>query len=418
MYEFLHLFGFIIKLTFVYRYYMLCFGGASKMIRGILHYFWTILILLIGPSWSILEAQNTPNFKSHKLEEIASKLSAYYHVDFGASQVYALNEKPLIVTIDNFHTIDHIGFKLFDRAVMEQNPSPIYHFVERFLLELFLMKDNSKISEYLQESKIILRFGQTSNKGVYHDLLGVLSKISPGLSIIMTTDNNRYTISWFQNNRLVFSLRFPIQYELLWGMNKAESENHFYSDLLAFRSVKNISIPSDTLNTSFMKAINDSCFRASGDYYGIEEITSDQYYQKTSKGKLIQLSDLNNPVESVLNLFTMKADKRITAAVVQRLYGGRKVNFDITLSQLLDFCRVSGCEIYAGVEALEGNAISGTVMMVNRALGYNHLLSFSTDIRVISNPDKYKMDIQLFTFVPIHNINTLYNEQTIKKSTK
>lgn len=381
-------------------------------------FIYKIVFGLLCILWSSgVSSQSVSKYLNFKLEKIALQLSTGYNFDCTSPRVGVISslcpDKPLIVTADRFRVINHIGFKLFDRTIMEQNPSPVYNFVERFLLELYLMKDNALIARCLKESKVVLRSDYMKGKSLTSFLSFVLSKINSAHSIVITTDNSRYAVSWFEEGQLLFSMRFPIQYELLWGMNKVEAENHFYPDLLTYRAAK-MKISQSESDLEYLVAINDTCYCLNGDFYGIDAITSNQYYKKSATGKYIQLRDLKYPVESVFNLFTMDASPSVQAHVVHKMYGGKKNAFDIPLVTLLNFCKSGGCEIYVGAESLEGNMLSGVALMVNRALGYNHLFYFTTDIRILTKPEVYSMNIQLNAFVPIHNINNLYGDKMTK----
>ncbi len=377
----------------------------------------TVFIFVCSLCAVEIYSQTSPKFLNMKLQEIASQLSTAYSLECNAPKSIVLPSlcpnKEVVVTMDRFRVINHIGFKLFDRTIVEQNPSPVYNFVERFLLELYLMKDNALIARSLKESKVAWKSEYMKGKSFASFLSFVLSRINSNQSIVITTDNSRYAVSWFENGHLLFSMRFPIQYELLWGMNKVEAENHFYPDLLTYRATK-ATLTCTEPDAEYLVAMNDTCYCLSGDFYGIDAITSNQYYKKTTKGKYMQLADLNYPAESIFNLFTMSSNPHIQAHVTHKMYGGKKNVFDIPLSTLVDFCKASGCEVYVGAESLEGNMLSGVALMVNRALGYNHLFYFTTDVRILARPGDYPVNVQLNAFVPVHNINNLYGDKMTK----
>jgi hypothetical protein len=47
--------------------------------------------------------------------------------------------KPVLVLRNAEGVIHHIGIKFFDREIINRHPSPVYHFIERYFLELLLM---------------------------------------------------------------------------------------------------------------------------------------------------------------------------------------------------------------------------------------------------------------------------------------
>lgn len=38
-------------------------------------------------------------------------------------------------------------------------------------------------------------------------------------------------------------------------------------------------------------------------------------------------------------------------------------------------------------------------------------MHFNTDLRILEHPEKYKMNIQLYAYVPTHNIHSLFSEK-------
>lgn len=376
-----------------------------------------VLLVVCTLEAGVAYSQSTSKFMNRKLEGIAASLSSLYQFNSSVPQTYVLSSlcasKPVIVTVDQFRVVNHIGLKLFDRAIVEGNPSPVYNFVERLFLELLLLKSDAEIKQYLSESKVILQAGAVLQQNMAKGLLRLLADITPDQSVFITTDNSRYAISWIRNGKPILSVRFPIQYELLWGMNKAEAENRFYSDILSFRDRSKEAEALEMPRPESLIAMGDSCYCAAGDFYAIEAVTSNRYYKQRPNGSFGQLFDIQHPIESICNLFTAETPQQIEVKVAQKMYGGRKNAFTLPLSKLVNFCRMSGCEVYVGIESQEGTHLRGMVILMNRSLGYNHLFHFDTDTRILLHPETYRMEIELYAFVPIHNINNLYNDKFI-----
>ena len=119
----------------------------------------------------------------------------------------------------------------------------------------------------------------------------------------------------------------------------------------------------------------------------------------------------DKPEESIRNLFVLPCDRSITAGVNQKLYGGKNIYFEIPLVQLHNFCQLEGCEIFVGIEECGNKKIKGMLILLNRSSGYNHVMHFNTDLRILEHPEKYKMNIQLYAYVPTHNIYSLFSEK-------
>jgi hypothetical protein len=354
-------------------------------------------------------------YENRKIEEIM-ELMEKNHLDVKAAGEYSLGSacpgKNLILGTDSKGAINHVGIKLFDRRIIADYPSPVYLFVERYLLWALLMKDESAIKERLKEDRVVFRFGMKLNDKIYPNLKQSLREIKQDQSFIITTDNSKYAVTWLEDHRPILSISFPIQYELIWGMNKKEAESLFQEDLKVFLS-KERALPAEAAPTE-LSLVRDSCYRSEGDFYGLEDITSYRYYTKRAENQAYLIYNRANPVESVANLFTANPDSKIKIEITQRMYGGKRELFTASLTDFLSFCRENGCEIFVGIERQEEYSVAGTAIMVNRSLGYNHILYFNVDMRMWDNPESYPVTAQLYAFVPMHNVSSLYGDSSKK----
>ena len=98
------------------------------------------------------------------------------------------------------------------------------------------MKDEPAIKERLKEDRVLFRFGMKLNDKIYLNLKQSLREIKQDQSFIITTDNSKYAVTWLEDQRPILSISFPIQYELIWGMNKKEAEGQFQDGLKEFDS--------------------------------------------------------------------------------------------------------------------------------------------------------------------------------------
>jgi len=365
-----------------------------------------------------VKAREVPadRYACHRLSEMAEALQARYGVDCSRSQVAPFMQGHLVVTQNTLHRVDHIGFRIFSERLMAEDPSPVYRFVERYLLELFLMRQPSEVAQRLAEDKVVLKFGTSHRISTREALVEVLPRLPQVASIVVLTDNNRYSVSFYESSSLLFAIRFPIQYELLWGMNKKEVESTFYEDLLHYRMPERQEVH-DGLpeNDSLLVAADNGCFVEVGESYLIEAVNDNHYYRRSSDGRFRPVRDVAFVEESVRNLFLLPfRDDKIVVAVTLRLYNHRKVEFDIPLDKLLAFCREMGCRSFVGVESVAGKQITGTLVFLNPAYGYCHQLYFTTDSDVLTAVGRHKMKAELYVYVPTHNVNSLFAEKTYK----
>ena len=158
-----------------------------------------------------------------------------------------------------------------------------------------------------------------------------------------------------------------------------------------------MNLPVEALPTE-MSLIRDNCYRSEGDFYGLEDITSYRYYTKKDHTYSL-IYDRVNPVESVANLFTAYPDSMIKIEITQRMYGGKRELFTVPLTDFISFCRKKMVVRYSlAIRSQDRNSIwQEQPIMVNRSLGYNHILYFNVDMRIWDNPGSYPV-IQLNYF--------------------
>lgn len=310
--------------------------------------------------------------------------------------------KPLIVLRDNQGVINHIGIKFFDRDVISRHPSPIYQFIERYFLELLLLPTQEEINTKLRMEHVSITSDVFPKASMKKNLQNIVSTVPQDFSVYITSNNNQYSASCLDNNRLLAKISFPVRYEMITGLTKLEAENSIYPELLM--SGKQAYTP---LDGEYMSTYKDNLYCAHEDYYVTEDIISTSYYNKVGEEYLpIFSSDFLK--ESVYNLFNTGYDWGVNAEVEQNLYGGKKNSFTISLSHLVNFLKSKDCSLYTGVRKFDKQKIEGVLMAVNMELGYQHIMMFTFNKDVFKSPDNNKVKIKMYSYVPIHNISSLF----------
>lgn len=312
------------------------------------------------------------------------------------------NDKPVIVQRDSEGRISHIGIKFFDRMIIEKHPTPVYHFIERYFLELLLLNNQEEISTKLRMERVHITSEIYSMIALKEGLQNIVSGVSPDVSVYITCNNNRYVASCMSENKMIAKISFPVRNELITGFTKLESENSFYPELL-MHTMQDY----QPLTSVYMSAYKDDMYSANDDYYVTEDIVSSSYYEKKGEDYVPVFSSTHLE-ESVYNLFNSGYDWNIEAEVEQNLYGGKKVTFNISLAKLVRFMMHKQCSLYTGIRNYDKKKIEGVLMCVNMELGYQHILMFSFNKEVLNNPSENKVSIKMYNYVPIHNISSLF----------
>ena len=119
------------------------------------------------------------------------------------------------------------------------------------------------------------------------------------------------------------------------------------------------------------------------------------------------VSDVSHPLESVANMIINPASRStLNLKIQQVLYGYKKKNFDVPLNKWIAYCMDNGCELYYGIESFDNETVKATVIAVNTAENYNHILYVIIPVKTIENGEG---DISgtLQTFIPMHNVTSL-----------
>ena len=310
--------------------------------------------------------------------------------------------KPVLVLRNSEGVINHLGIKFFDRDVIQKHPSPIYHFVERYFLELLLLPTQEDMARKMKLEHVNITSEVFSLKAFKKGLQDIVSAVSHNFSVYITCNNNRYSVSCLNDNKLLAKISFPVRYELITGFSKLEAENSVYTDMLMSGKQAYAALDGD-----YMSAYKDGMYYAQEDYYVTEDIISTTYYKKEGE-KYMPIFSSDYLKESVYNLFNTGYDWGVEVAVEQNMYGDKKKNFNVSLAHLANFFKSRNCSLYTGVRKYDKSVIEGVMMAVNMELGYQHILMFSLDKTLFDNPENQQVKVQMYSYVPIHNVSSLF----------
>lgn len=312
--------------------------------------------------------------------------------------------KKFVLQRDSLGVINHVGIKLFDREVISKHPTPIYYFIERYLMELLLLPTEEDIARKLRMERVKLTSEVYSLTPYKKGVVNIAKAFSLEHSVYITCNNNRYTVSCMDDRRVLGKISFPVRNELITGFTKLEAENSVYPELLLYHPKAFV-----PLTNVDMLPYKDSLYCAYEDFYATENIVSTSYYKKVGE-EFVPLFSLDNLTESVYNLFNARYDWGIQANVTQNLYGNKRLSYEVPLSKLTEFFRDKRCAIYTGIRKYDKSKVEGVAMMVNMELGYQHILTFTCDKDIFTRPDKHEVKIKMYSYVPIHNISSLFGE--------
>lgn len=315
----------------------------------------------------------------------------------------------IVIDRDKKGIIEHVGIKLFNREIMAKHSSPLYHFVERYLLELLLQPNNEQIKTKLKMDRVVISSGMIQLSDYKKGIKQIAESFSSDCSIHITSNTKRYSLLCITGNNVLLKMSFPVRHELITGLNKLEAESSMYMSLLSHRMEKTPSLTMDEVSN-----YQDSLYSYNDDFFAMENFISTSYY-KEEKGRLKPLFSKRYMPESIYNLFNALHDWGVNVEITQNMYGGKKQTYTLPLYRLLHFLQKQNCLVYSGIKKIEGSMIEGTVLAVNMELGYQHLLSYKVSKNVFDRPKDTLINLKIYSYIPIHNVASLFFDDNKKE---
>lgn len=228
--------------------------------------------------------------------------------------VFMFRGKPLHVCTNEYGEISHIGYSLFSKPVRTVQPSVVYNFLERYLLELDLLTPAER-KERLWHDGLITE----------GDLLKFLNQSAEKEQIsISFQTNHKYIVDW-QRGNVHQRIGFSVDPELLIGADLTELEDIFARHLKYLASQKVIIADSLSDNDNY-----------------ICDVVIDHYKYRKSKlrchrSDVIQLiqSDCNN-----VSLRKMSEDEDVLFALNSEMGFMHLVRFEEMRAKIFPFVSI------------------------------------------------------------------------------
>lgn len=258
------------------------------------------------------------------------------------------------------NVVSNIGYVLFSDDIKAQANTSILNFLERYFLQLDYPQPNHTRLKMMQEDRFKFIHGNMSTIGT----LLATDEFSFSYQL------RNYEATWRRDGNIILCVTFPAEYQLISGEDKITAEVNFQNDVLATTFPKVDIIKEDLLTPTIQK---DFYIKKGGAYLN-DKLNSDLYYLKEN-GEFCLLSSISHPLESAANMmigndYGIQYNLKIT----QILYGFKKKIYDLPLRNWIAYCRNNGCTLYYGIESVNQQEIKATVIAVNTAENYNHLL--------------------------------------------
>jgi len=354
-----------------------------------------LLFFLVNTLLSVYAQDTETIYATSRLKGMAEhlELPGIDSLSPGVYHSYTFESHPLTVRVNQWREVDHIGFRLFtDDNLRQRSFSPVYDFIERYFLELRLPSDLDSAFRLFMDK-------------VYID--GDIGNIFSfdGLETFHESyvHSKSYRISWNRMGKELITVAFEMDYQLLSGCNILELENNLVRNIQ--RYVPEMENSETMLKNDFESS--SGVFVDRGDTYLVDLVRNDLYYVKKGDDYVL-IHDQQKANQSIANMMLSPyASGNFDLNLTFDKYGYKEEKIRIKLKQWIGYCLSEGCIGYFGIKSKDDTFLNGTVFMVNKKKGYNHILSVEVPLSIIGKQEG-KIDARLYAYIPMHNVSEKY----------
>ena len=315
-----------------------------------------------------------------------------------ADSVAFCKGRAVYVRMDGFGDVSHIGYRLFSPAVREQSGhSPVFDFLERYLLELDLQLDGKQPGVRMDVDQVVVTVGSLFQ---LRDATPA-SQLAVGIEVI---PRKMYRFSWTLDGR-EGRVTIPADSQLLFGGTVIDLEQMFIRNMQRMVPIAG----DDAITDWSARQAKESggALVIDGGTYQIDAIRGDVYLTRRS-GRLQLLMDRKSPLRSVSNMvLTGMARQDIPLDVTFHVYGNRRDTLHVTLQQFIEYCKADGCRLYFGTKTIDDAVLTGTLFAYNERCAYTHMLSLTVPLGVIDGGEA-RVAGDAYVYIPLHDITEKY----------
>ena len=317
----------------------------------------------------------------------------------------------IVLCKDEYNVVDHIGCCFLPDSIRLVN-LPIVKFLERELLTILTAKDIGTALRADKENGLqIMLDDNPINQNLLQNKKKLCSMLKGNGGIIINKVVKDYCVTILCSNGQQLSFSFPADCKLISGMDKREQEIR-----LAFQLRNHIAKTIDSLvplpDINYLQLLQNSIYQDSiyvekGEEFNIPQINNDLFYFKNDSIYSL-VSDTSLVALTFSNALLVPSANHYTIDVKHRMYGFVVQNYTIDSRDFNDYFS-NGYERYFGIETMEPENLSGTMILYNRNEEYIHLAYVTTTLNDLMNGGK--MTMELYSNIPQHNIKTLYGKR-------
>ena len=216
------------------------------------------------------------------------------------------------------------------------------------------------------------------------------------------------SMHWSKGGETLCKVTFPIDYELLSGMEIQEREQRLIADLR--RSTKTVPDLLPTSTEGMEQSQATGIYLLSGETYYSDDMSANHYYRMDEQGRLRLLCDPRHPLESIANLMTstsLAGQTKVSLAL--DIYALRQDHLTVPLTGLNTYMLRHGCKVFFGVMDFNGQKATCMLVYKNDEQGYHHVMKAEADVGLIERTDG-TIEARLTPYIPSSNVLYLFDE--------
>ena len=349
---------------------------------------------------------STVAFVSKRLKGMAEYLSLQNldTLKAGVCETYSYKGRPLTIRVNKTGEIEHIGLKLFAQNLKSTYPSPVYDFLERYLLEKNASPSDTEEGTKMQWDKVHFSAGSA---------VTALSLDSTAGFFDNHVDLKVYRVAWMVNDKIVLQISFDMDYQLMSGCTEIELEENFMRSLSHFEADRFVS----RRPVNFPDKGEE--FIRKGDFFISPLIRNDSFYtKKDGEWKLVNSKERSS--HSIANLMLdANISDSIKLDLIMDQYGYKKDTLSTSYRQFIQLCISEGCVPYYGLKEKTEVFYNSTIFLVNRQGGYLHMLDAKIPLAILGQTDTCVIKGKFYAYIPLFNVSDkILNPQNYKPVNK
>jgi len=287
----------------------------------------------------------------------------------------------------------------------------VYKFVERYLLKTLIQKENHLLEETNGISFLLNDKKYNPTESNINILMQLINNFN---SFKLSKQYDSFLIQIADESLNKLELQFDIKYELITGMDKKELDDFVYAELSCDSGTKLNSDPISIPAVKQLINLENNLYADKADQL-VDGISNSRYFIMEDDDPNI-LFEKNYPGQSITNLFhePLLANNSPHINVNQKLYGGRTVNYTTSLGNFSKYFKES-CELYTGVESINGDSIKAVLVYYESDLKLLHLAEVELNYVDLLNHNSIGIDCRLYANIRTDNISNIFKEYRSKQ---